>query len=487
MTFAFCTAAVIAVLGRVTALRERDNRRRKLHEHTPSYLVDLNLPSSDPTAVPRFCNYLVELFQWEFSRRAPADTDEAARWDQTQGILVSRTNDAIWTYGHVDIRNPERLGWLARFYATAVADSWSQGTFGDYRKRRSLPGREVLAGAAVTVVSAAVALLVLLRLNTRSAINYIALGFALLVVVGYLARKLLIARYVEYDGAEQERRRRKDEFDDEYAAFAREVAYLQDRPSDADMGAWLDMDTRFAKNEALKLYRLRGQDVVTHLILTESLEPCLKARVKGGPARYSDYRVTIFLLTDSGVRQQSIDLHFLQGLLGDQHRMSFRYEVLASARVVQEGLRFAAGQRAPQVLDQSKIAVRRDPRDQQRHPDEFVFAQSFQLRLTNGEPLTIRIENYEAWYEQLSGEDLRSLIHLAVDTSGISTALQVLEAVAAEGSQWIDKERQRLRRSLSDQQERLRKATAPFDPLKISTTRALPGDTIDASGHDSPV
>src|SRR6202021_3317010 len=98
------------------------------------------------------------------------------------------------------------------------------------------------------------------------------------------------------------------------------------RPTDEEMARWLDYDKFFIKSMAMRDRNLVNRNLVTHAILTEDRWPCWSARVLYGPPRYSHYRVIVFLLTEGGVGQVTMDLDFRTGRVSNTQSTSFPYE-----------------------------------------------------------------------------------------------------------------------------------------------------------------
>ena len=126
---------------------------------------------------------------------------------------------------------------------------------------------------------------------------------------------------------------------------------LDGRPTDEEMARWLDYDKFFIKNLAMRDRNLVNRNLVTHAILTEDRWPCRSARilVRAAPVFY--YRVTVFLLTEGGVRQVQMDLDFCTGRVSNPHSTSFPYEKIAWAKVAEAGWRFDSRGRHVVIFD----------------------------------------------------------------------------------------------------------------------------------------
>ena len=95
----------------------------------------------------------------------------------------------------------------------------------------------------------------------------------------------------------------------------------------------------------LKHYGLSNRDVIGTSRSPRPTPAAERARVLYGPSAFSAYVVLLFLLTEGGVRQVTVRLDFATGQHARRGRTTFRYEVIASAKVTEAGVRFekAAG------------------------------------------------------------------------------------------------------------------------------------------------
>jgi len=63
--------------------------------------------------------------------------------------------------------------------------------------------------------------------------------------------------------------------------------------------------------------------------------------------------------------------------------------------------------------------------------------QRFRLGLQNGESIPFLVQNFDTNAFDEIAEDPAMLLNLALDTSGISGALELLEAISGHGAQWV--------------------------------------------------
>ncbi|MFC4050615.1 hypothetical protein ACFOY4_13040 [Actinomadura syzygii] len=390
-------------------------------------------------------------------------------WEATKGLRDALADDIRRRYTEPDLMINE-LDWLITWHAERAKERWEKGTLREHRdglRAQSPDGMAVLGRFALGFgllcgviglfrASLGFGLLLILLVGAGAAIGW-AGGFRVQVVKQRINRA-----EAEWIAAEEAA---------EKAAFEACQAELADRPSDAEIARWLDHDKFYIKNLAMNTCGLANRDIVAHAILTEYLAPCMKARVVFGPPRYSRYRVIVFLLTEAGVRQISVDLDFLTGTVSNQQRNNFRYDAIASARVLEVGVRFDAGRRSVILMEEADKAKKDKDK---KNVESLISSQAFRLSLTGGPPIEIVVEHFDEGFLDRLRENVDSLFELALDNSGVRGALRVLESVAAEGREWLGQERKRRTRRMFDFKR------------QIDTRRELPWDTGDDSGGGVP-
>jgi hypothetical protein len=171
-------------------------------------------------------------------------------------------------------------------------------------------------------------------------------------------------------------------------------------------------------------YRLTNRDLLAHLSLTEAATGSMRARDVGGPFRHSAYTVLLFLLTEGGVRQVRVRLDTATGNFSAERRTTFRYDAIGSVQVTEAGIRHDDGHLGQKI----------------------VTRQVFQLALVNGQCIQVLLDDFANESIDYLWENPEKLAELALDAAGVTSALRVLEAIAADGREWIALERQRLRR-----------------------------------------
>jgi hypothetical protein len=222
--------------------------------------------------------------------------------------------------------------------------------------------------------------------------------------------------------------RSRKRFDQEKQWYEEWLSELDDQPTDAEMNRWLAMDKIYLRTDAAARAGLAANDLVAHVVTVDGATGARRAQVNNCPVRYAAYEVQVFLLSQSGAREVTVYLDFLTGEMSNERRTLFRYNALASARVVESGVR------TTEATGPEPVKVQR--------------LRSYTLRLTllNGQDITVIGEDLRRNLgDLLNGAEHDGSLR-TLQSSGIEGALPILESVAAEGSEWIAKERERRRR-----------------------------------------
>ncbi|MEU9841705.1 hypothetical protein AB0C69_21040, partial [Actinomadura sp. NPDC048032] len=228
---------------------------------------------------------------------------------------------------------------------------------------------------------------------------------------------------------------------------------LADRPEDTEMARWLDDDKHYFRTLMLNQYGLESEDVIAEAVLNEPAPGSRRSRVRRGPWRYSAYILWIYLLTSAGVRQIVVHLDFASGTLSDQQRTAFRYDAVASASIIEFGICFDEDgrgvlprrqrkHRSPAPKPDTEAEEKPGPKTASESDQEPVMLQLFRLVLINRQRFDVTVEHLAEVDEGL-GDDTIYLRRLALDDSGVSSALRILEQVAAEGADWVQHARLR--------------------------------------------
>lgn len=208
------------------------------------------------------------------------------------------------------------------------------------------------------------------------------------------------------------------------------------RPSDAQMARWYDLDQRRLRREVLAEHRMEHRDILFSFFLVEGVPGCVRAKVRNGPPRYSQYRLTFYVLTSSGVWVSAWNVDFATGEHDGRQDMVFRYDAISSVTVESVGVRF--GDSLREIVSVSAEGTARGSAD----ADDLVHHEALRLVLHNGERTTALLENYEQLYDAAQ-EDREQLRSLALETSGITAGFRILTAMATEGRTWFEQRRQR--------------------------------------------
>lgn len=169
------------------------------------------------------------------------------------------------------------------------------------------------------------------------------------------------------------------------------------------METWLNCDKTLLLDDAMRRYRLAWHDIIAYAFLQTPAKSYKRARVRGGPWRYSKYDIRLFLIAQDGVREISTELDFERAAFNGQERNNFRFDAVSSVHVTETGdLGYTLG-----------------------------------LTLTNGPTRNIRVTDPEG-YQSDSNESPDAFSRINLDAAGFAHTLHILEGIAAEGKGWID-------------------------------------------------
>lgn len=465
------TAGVILALvpllrgvRRMLRLSAEHERQMWRFHHDRTVDLDPAHQGSPTDAVKHLSTYLYRTYGNLLEALAPDDPTEAQLWLRaTAGIRVTLTMQTTERY-RLKPEQPSGLLWLVDHQVRQLRQQWDHDHFAEtLRQKPQLTFciyRDLLIGALATLC-----LVWALIDQTASAGLWVPLGAA--VITGGLFLRRQDIAWFHHNVLDRAARRAAlaQEYQDELAAYRRWWEWLADRPLDSEIARWLDYDLRALRAEALGQFRISGNDLISDLILTEAAAGCGAARMVGGPPRYTEYQVTVFLLTEFGVRQVTRHLDFLDGTLGRQERQSFRYETIVSANVIEVALPAGTTPRTGSADGRRRRGDRKN-----RGPD--FFNQAFRITLHNGRPIDVLINNFPDWEVEFSTEAAARLYELALETSGVRSAAHVLEAVAGDGVAWIARERNRYR--IAQQHFRERRKWSLEQPKPLPGTRQLP-------------
>ena len=416
----------------------------RLRGHFPDGTIESTARSSLTAA---FAAGIARLLAVRFDEHVPDNDRDASTWrSESAGIRASIVREIVEQYSDVTpLPRIAALDWLARWHADSTFERWKKGELFESR-RRVEPPREMVTrtrgGAAMVIVS------VLLTGVNASTVGWflgplITAGWGVAAVLMWTGGTALRERAAVADAQAEEFHRRHLA---ESKAFAKWQEDLRDQPSDAEMATWLDYDKAHVKAAAMRHFGLANRDLMAHLILTGPAMGAYGARVRRGPPRYSDYVVQVFLLTELGVRQFSVLLNMETGTIAGEQRRVFAYEKIVSTDAKEICLRIDGEHQETVSADN----VRRS----RKASEKLVFSQEFTLTLDGLQSIKVLVGNVDDGLLDRLREDSQHLLELTRDTSGVNSAIRILENIAADRGEWVQKERERRRRRLLDYQRK---------------------------------
>ncbi|MBI0375852.1 hypothetical protein [Streptomyces sp. NEAU-174] len=364
--------------------------------------------TGDPTATgDGFTNRVRHSFDHYFMTRVPHGFVPYVWLNHTVHIRNSLVAEIALLYRESRI-SVERVNWLIRYLAEDARDRYNKGTLFDHRNQNQTP-----AGAQALCVVA----LITLGITTLALLGTVASGgdaaqvlLAILAVVGSVwSGRAAASSWLEARGEEHRLAEETREYQERLAA--RQVAYRNwksfldtMRPSELEMETWLTCDKTLLVDEALRHYQLAWRDLITHTILMTPARPYRRARVKGGPWRYSRYSFRIFLVTQDGVREVSKEFDFTDAKRGKEQRSNYRFDALSSV----------------QVTERSEVGY------------------DLELILSNGPARNIRVKDAEA-HQIAPDENAQEIAEIDLNSGGFIHTFRLLEGIAAEGKGWIER------------------------------------------------
>jgi len=355
---------------------------------------------SAPSPGDELASRVDKLFSNYFNKYVP-DKAERERWKAaTAGFRAFHKSEII------EICRSSRIpandvAWLIRYQVRQLKRRWQAQALHEYRRELLPPPRTVTARWAglATLVLGGVCSLVALRAHPLACVAALATAF-------WAWRCWLHAGLERRRHAadSQEHAQRQAAIDKE---FRRWNEKLKARPKDKDMAAWLECDRTVLLGSALDHFHLPRSRLIAHALVEEPGVAARRARIEGGPLRYASYRLQLLLLAKDGVRQVKATLDFPTGTLTIRERASHRYDAIASVRFLQETRR-----------------------------------QTFELRLTTGELITIRVRDSdpsEAQQDQEAGpaeeaqDPAEAEEYTAPDVTSMTNLLHMLERAVGEG------------------------------------------------------
>jgi hypothetical protein len=350
-----------------------------------------------------FANRVDHSFMYYTSKYAPKNRDNGAWQSETAGVRRMLRDEVVELYRESRTK-VESVNWLIGHMVLDVRQRWLNGTLWEYRERyRTQPATKARCALALAVLAAATVTVVGAAVQTDP---LPATGAVLVMVIGGRFAALGRLRIIG------ERRRYNEEcLEYERVSAQREEAYRRwktrlesTRPSENEMESWLDCDKTLFLDLALRHYQLAWRDIIAHAVLQTPAKPYKRARVRGGSWRYSRYDIRLFLITQDGVREVSTELDFEHVAFNGQERNNFRFDAVSSVHVAE--------------TDQLSYTL--------------------ELTLTNGPVRNIRVVDPDDQQPD-PVENSRTLSRVNLDAAGFTHALHILEGIAAEGRNWIDR------------------------------------------------
>ena len=356
-----------------------------------------------------FASKVDKLFRYYSGKYMPDGADPKTWRVDTAGIRRYLRDEIVEVYREQSV-TAEEIAWFIRYRIRDVAQRWQDGTLWDYRDQLRTPVKTKLfftLGFVLLVSGGALAIGTAIRVRPVAAIFATAFlaGSGFIGTMGWL-RIMLERRRFQAEQAEGQQR-----LADSQVEFERWQKRLKSRPSDSEMATWLDCDRKLLMHQTMEHYKLKPSQVIAHAFI-DAPASNKRARVRNGPWRYPRYQLIVFILTTDGVRRLIAGLDFGKGSFHDKRRINYRFDAVAAVHVIET--------------------------------DDYK--RTFELALVSGHPIVVTVtESSTEHTEQLQqGEDPGALSSLALDATGLTNTLHVLEGVAAEGKEWIKHENQRL-------------------------------------------
>lgn len=396
-----------------------------------------------------------------FARHDPPDVEERRSWKEaTEGVRLRLIKELSESFRDSE-QYASSVKYLAEWHVEQIARRWAET--GRLRRppshEKSSP-RVYWALASGLLAACLGAILTWTELwRYGQVVNYTVLPVVALIGMDIACEQWFSLvqdrRLAEADWAYRHQR-----YQDECNAYRRRCDLLADRPTDQEMARWLDLDRRFLRAYTMELYGLANREIVGHLVLCEEAPGCKRAQDQG-PMRYTAYLISVLLLTDWGVRLTKFHLDFSSGEYTERSRVAFNYERVASAQVTQVWVKTTGSHRQITPVDQENA----DPPSNEWPGWR---RNAFRVSLVNDQPITVLLEST---HEELDGLELdgvepnddepekniseedadwAELKELALDSSGVAGALHIMEAIAADGRQWLEAEAKRRERRLTD-------------------------------------
>jgi membrane protein implicated in regulation of membrane protease activity len=401
-----------------------------------------------------FASGVDQLFDRYFARYVPAGTDRDVWLEGTAGIRQRLRDELVEIYREQRVY-ADQLAWLVRHLVGRVRRQWENGSLTAYVHELRTPWWVKLACGGGLVTATAGGLRVAGRAVSASPLP--GLAWTVLAVVGAIY-DVWAWLYI----STERRRERADALERAHELAGRRLRHflwerkLSDRPSDPLVAFWFDCDRRVILDEVMRSCGLRPSQVIAHACLASPAQSYKRARVLDGPWRYSRYRLLLFLLTDDGVRQVDVDLDFVNGTHRVMGRHNYRFDAVAAVRV--DGLASSRQTFQLTLVDGNpiEVTVTEVALGDTQLLDDTLVDDDLQLLaeryLDGGVGLDSEAPS-DAMISDGDGRDGEILgvpSTVALDASGLTNTLAILEGIAAEGKEWVKRQRQRTEERLEE-------------------------------------
>ncbi|MBB3664973.1 hypothetical protein FB384_003924 [Prauserella sediminis] len=351
-----------------------------------------------------FAGKVTDYVRERFQKSIPANVDKKTWMDDTAGLRAALCNEIVDLYGDQK-KYVGKVRWLICDLTWDIQNRYTNGYLYTYRERYRTPYPTKLWCIGAAALGATFWIGTIVDLFSAFPIRTAA---AALITLG-----VTLTSVKRWTHIVQERRRFEDDENEYQEDIAQREAWrnrwlkkIDDHcPTEEEMEHWLNCDTTLILDKALRNYRISWTDVIREATLISPAANSYRARRNLGPWRYSKYNVQTFLITRDGVREISTELDFKNLDPGEQDRHNFRFDAVSSIHVRQSA--------------ESEYELN--------------------LTLTNGDPRNIPVVIS-------SGEDLQksekteNVAQMNLDASGFVHTLRLLEGIAAEGKEWIQRE-----------------------------------------------
>ncbi|MFD7510538.1 hypothetical protein ACFV5N_14550 [Streptomyces sp. NPDC059853] len=374
----------------------------RVHESLVPYL-------RDPAATgDGFTNRVRHSFDYYFSVRVPHGFTAEEWLGYTLHVRNRLVAEIAFLYRESRI-SVDRVNWLIRYLAEDARERHNKGTlFSDhYQNRNETPAAKALCVIALIALGITTQLLLGTIFSDGDASQ---IPWAILAVIGAVwSGHAAASRWLEAEGEDRRIAKETQEYQERLAA--RKIAYdnwksylAATRPTELEMETWLTCDKTLFVDEALRHYQLTWRDLIAHTILMTPARPYKRGRVRGGPWRYSRYGFRLFLVTQDGVREISMEFDFTDAKCGDKQRSNYRFDALSSV----------------QVSERTNVGY------------------DLELVLTNGPARSIRVKDADT-HQLAPGESAEEISEINLDAAGFTQTFRLLEGIAADGKGWIER------------------------------------------------